>query len=204
MGYDYQLLFEKIIQSVSENGSVTDRVHAVIAECERQVPHPHWGNMRRIDFEADNSRLKNWLPSLFQDSTQSRRAKGLWFGLFTTGESGKEAAEIYVATSSSYDAKSIDWATETGQLAPANYLGSHVLRDIYSEAYRTHGGLGNTAEYPLVLSFGAIAARIVLEDSALTRKLSNLQGAAVGFDSGDFLFLGEFVQGKFVLGVRGG
>lgn len=54
--------------------------------------------------------------------------------------------------------------------------------------------LGNTAEYPLCLGYGAFAVRELLRqtDASLILGGSQAVGIAVGFDSGDFVILGEF------------
>jgi len=68
-----------------------------------------------------------------------------------------------------------------------------VLANIDRIAYR-NGGLGNDAEYPLCLGYGAFAVRQLLGqiEPALVLGDSDKLGVAVGFDSGDFVRLGEF------------
>ena len=55
------------------------------------------------------------------------------------------------------------------------------------------GGLGNDAEYPLCLGYGVFAVWELLEQASPSLVLggSDSIGVAVGFDSGDFVLLGE-------------
>jgi hypothetical protein len=57
--------------------------------------------------------------------------------------------------------------------------------------------LGNDAEYPVGLAYGAMAACAALQSARLTGPFAHLLGAAAGFDSGDLLFLGSFSEGWF-------
>jgi hypothetical protein len=204
MAYNYVRLYEKIIGSVLGKGSISDRLYAVIEECEEQLPHPDWERMRKIDFNTDSQKIKNWLDAAFANSAPKTHREGLWFGLHNPVISGKVSAGVYVSAAPEFDTKSIEWAC--GIEAPHNdgYLKSAVLCEIYSIAYESSNSLKNDAEYPLALAFGAIAAHDSLLEFALPLGLRGLRGAAVGFDSGDFLFLGKFIENKFIPSVRAG
>ena len=78
-----------------------------------------------------------------------------------------------------------------------------MLADIYRIAYRQgarvaeqKGCLGNDAEYPLVLGYGAFAVRELLGqvEPPLVLGGSASLGVAVGFDSGDFVLVGRLVR----------
>lgn len=203
MAYDYPRLFGKIIEVASGDAGITERMHALISECEAQNPHSHWARFHKIDYEADTHRLRNWLHNAFQESQLPTHPQGLWFGLINVQHRENVVAEAYVGASGSYEGGSIEWARRIEPLQENNYLGSTVLRNIYLEAYGPSDGLGNEAEYPLTLAFGAIAARVALAER-LPATLRSLRGAAVGFDGGDLLFLGEFEHEEFVSNVRAG
>ena len=79
----------------------------------------------------------------------------------------------------------------------SRYLNSKVLTAVYRLAYRSANALGNAAEYPLCLAYGAMVACEALESGRLSGPFANLLGAAAGFDSGDLLFLGSFSDGTF-------
>jgi hypothetical protein len=205
MSYDYSRLFEKIVVAVASDGTFTERMNLVIEECARQRPHADWADLSRIDFDSDSTTLNHWLQIAFAHSDNDGACSGLWFGLFNpASENGEATADLYVGVSPDFDDTSIEWAGDIAALELENYLDSTVLERIYSIAYTSPSGLGNDAEYPLALAYGGIAARSVLVNSKLPPSLQKLKGAAVGFDSGDLLFLGKFTASKFFSDVRVG
>lgn len=203
MTYNYDRIFECIIDSVVSNGSIAGRMSVVIDECAAQHPHADWDRMRQIDYEADASRVACWLRTAFPEGQPSAEYRGLWFGLFNPVRSnGRPSADAYSCASPAFESGSIDWACDIDRPHSGSYLNSVVLGEIYSVAYEAKGGLGNEAEYPLALAYGSIAARAALSDWVPPPQLSNLQGVAVGFDSGDALLLGSFIEGQFCADVR--
>lgn len=202
MRYDYQKLFAVIAAAITDKGSIHARMLAVIDECESQQPHSDWALFRGMNFESDTSKIGTWLSRAFDAGESSVEMHGLYVGLIQQAIDGEVTANAYAAVSPEYDPTSIDWAFEVEQVGKQNFLDSDVLATIYRHAYSRDTGLGNTAEYPLVLSYGAMAAKLAIDDANLPKSLRGLRGAAVGFDDGDFLFLGEFDGGKFKANVR--
>jgi hypothetical protein len=202
MDHEIDPRFDAIVKAVSANGSFSARMGSVIDECERQRPHPDWQKMRRIDFKADEPALENWLPQVIDGVGPTLQIRGLWFGLNNPVINGATTADIYIGASESYAADSLDWATELVELPRRAYLRSKVLGAIYSASYDPKAGLGNDAEYPLVLAYGSLCAMEVLERIPLAGSLRELKGAACGFDSGDALQLGQFSGGSFQRNVE--
>lgn len=206
VSYEYKKLFEKIIEVADADASMTQRMLAVIEECSRQKPHPDWEFFAHIDFEADAPGIQHWLSSAFDTLEQQQRVRGLWFGLVNLSDGSNTTADVYVGGSPNFDGDDIDWASEIPAITEHNYLNSEVLREIYAKAYRDGvGALGNDAEYPIALAYGAIAAVQTLRgDGLLSPSLASVRGAAAGFDSGDFLFLGSAEQGRFYPNIKAG
>ena len=204
MVYDYPMLFKRIVAAVEATGNFVERMRTVIAECERQRPHADWGLMQNIDFDADTASLPRWLSNSLAEAPTDASYRGLWFGLCNPSIAGKATADIYVSPTLEFESRSMDWATKVGSVSETYFLNSVVLAAIHNLAYGRKGGLGNAAEYPLALAYGAMAARFVLESDVLPPALTSLLGTAVGFDSGDFLFLGDFQSGKFVTRIKAG
>jgi hypothetical protein len=111
-----------------------------------------------------------------------------------------------VGCSPDFDEQDIDWASELHTTTDSNYLNSKVLHELYARAYRDgEGALGNDAEYPLALAYGAMAAIQSLQGAGqLAAGLSSIQGAAAGYDSGDFLFIGTVINGRYNRCVKAG
>ena len=202
MSYDYSLLFQNIIAAVSGGGSFEQRMNALITHCENQIPNKGWSGFREIDYEADNDRLKHWLPLACAEAVPSTLYKGIWFGLNNPVINGEPTADIYLAASQMFDRGSIDWAASASFYPVNGYLGSQVLSSIYRLAHSGSGALQNYADYPLVLAYGAMAARAALENTEFSGVFAQLNGAAVGFDSGDLLILGSFHGGSFETNVE--
>jgi hypothetical protein len=202
MTYAYSRLYDKIIAAVDSEGSIADRMQVVINECAEQRPHSDWSRLANIDFNADDQKIELWLGGAILDPTATHRREGLWFGLFNPIFAGKPTADIYVSAAPDYDQVSIEWACDIEKRHAGSCLESKILKEIYSIAYESSGGLNNDAEYPLVLAYGGIVAHTALLTMAATYLSAEFRGAAVGFDSGDFLFLGDFDNSKFVSKVR--
>jgi len=197
MSYNYPVLFAKIVDAVTETGSITARMHQLIKHCEEQVPHEDWDGMRQIDYEADRQTLGRWLVTSFAEADPWLLFKGLWFGIHNLDVRGQSTADIYVSASTKFEPKSLDWAVAAEFFPDARYLNSTVLASIYRLAYTRPTSLGNDAEYPLSLAYGAMAACAALHSARFTGPFAHLVGAAAGFDDGDLLFLGSFSEGKF-------
>lgn len=204
MAYNYTALFENIIAAVGGTGSFTQRMNGLIAHCESQMPNKAWRAFQEIDFEADSDVLECWLPTAWTKADASASYKGLWFGLNNPIVSAKPTADIYVAASPTFDRGTFHWAAGATFYPDNGYLNSSVLKTIYRLAYSGKESLGNNAEYPLVLAYGAMAARLALEATEPSAPFTHLSGAAVGFDSGDLLFIGSFSDGRFCANVTAG
>ncbi|MDB5747343.1 MAG: hypothetical protein JWP72_2191 [Massilia sp.] len=200
--YDYETLFEHILGAVAARGTIGQRMHTVIDECERQLPHADWERMRRIDFDGDLPVLNGWLADAWLGGAVRPGDQGLWFGLFSTGgEDGTVIYDMFVASGPSYDDRSDAWRSEIVH-DDLSYLDSVVLAELCSLAHASKYGLGHDAEYPLTLAYGAIAACTALAQEPLPLELTALRGAAAGFDSGDALFIGVFDNLRFIQQVR--
>src|SRR5258708_5019861 len=206
MSYDYARLVEKITEVAAADGTTTQRMVEVLEECARQKPHPDWALFSEIDFEADSIRIERWLSTAFGSQRTHNVVRGLWFGLFNLGDDKSATVDVYVGGSPRFDADGIAWASEVFPVDERNYLGSEVLHEIYRQAYReAKGSLGNHAEYPLALAYGAIVAiQTLRNEGELPFALTSVVGAAAGFDSGDFLFLGTLEQRHFHKSIRVG
>ena len=201
--YNFEKLYETLVAAIAARETIGQRMHMVIDECERQLPHADWEHMRRIDFEADLPILKGWLAAAVREGAVRAEDQGLWFGLFNPIHDDNGAtSDMYVASGPSYDGDSLDWPCEIDLRDGVSYLDSAVLDAIYRIAYAGSEGLKNKAEYPLALAYAAIAATTALVQRLLPPELAALRGAAVGFDDGDALFIGVFDNLRFIPQVR--
>jgi hypothetical protein len=194
MDYDGKVLFEAIIDAVSGEGSIQSRMLSLIDHCETQVAHPQWSEFRQLDYELDKDRLQDWLTQTISAEGIEFAPKALWFGLFNAFDGETETADIYVGCCSRFADDALEWAST---LQAPQELDSTVLRNHYVAAYRDDDCLENLAEYPLALAYGGIIAQEAIEISRPELRQPTLQGAAVGFDSGDVMMLGRFSENGF-------
>jgi hypothetical protein len=99
------------------------------------------------------------------------------------------------------DDEELSWLWNGERHYPDNaYAHSASLRSIYEIGYGGDSGLGNDAEWPLCLAFGAFAVRSLLRGQSrrLVASTAPRIGVAVGFNDGDVLKIGELTDRGFV------
>ncbi len=202
MGLDLGQLHGWIVAELAHRRPVANSMAALIDHCEASQPHPDWVKLRELPY-SDLSPLLKWVQETFREEPPVSPLKGLWFGLFNPCPDGRTpVADIYVSGSERFDPSPDDnsWAVGPDWWPDRRYAGSAVLADIYRIAYRQgarvaeqKGCLGNDAEYPLMMGYGAFAVRELLEqvEPSLVLGGSASLGVAVGFDSGDFVLVGR-------------
>jgi hypothetical protein len=205
MSLDLGKMHGWIESELTKRRSVAESMAALIAECEAAYAHPDWDKLRTLPY-GDLSPLLKWVQEPFRLPPPQVPLKGLWFGLFNPCPDGRTpVADIYVCGSERFDADPDDnsWAVGPDWWPDARYARSAVLADIYRIAYRQDARgaeqkncLGNDAEYPLCLGYGSFAVRYLLGqvDPGLVLGRSESLGVAVGFDSGDFILIGELTS----------
>jgi hypothetical protein len=202
MGLDLGQMHGWIVGELARRRSVAESMASLIDQCEAAHPHSDWNKLRALPY-SDLSVLLDWIQEPFRDEPPKVPLKGLWFGLFNPCPDGRTpVADIYLCGSERFDSDPNDnsWAVGPEWWPKDRYANSAVLTDVYRIAYRQgsrvaeqKGCLGNNAEYPLVLGYGAFGVRELLQqvEPSLVLGRSDSLGVAVGFDSGDFVLLGE-------------
>ncbi len=195
-----------IVGELARRRPVAESMAALIDQCEATRPHPDWAKLRGLPYD-DLSPLIDWVQKPFREEPPGVALKGLWFGLLNPCPDGRTpVADIYVCGSERFDPDAHDnsWVVSPDWWPDARYANSAVLAETYRIAYRQgariaeqKGCLGNDAEYPLVLGYGGFAVRELLGqvEPSLVLGRSDSLGVAVGFDSGDFVLLGELTKG---------
>lgn len=209
MGLDFAQIHDWIVAEFVRRRPVADSMTALIEQCEEAQPHSDWAKLRALPF-ADLTPLINWVKEPFLQEPPEVPLRGLWFGLCNPCPDGRTpVADIYVCGSERFEPNHEDnsWAVAPDWWPEARYASSTLLTEIYRIAYRQRSPvaeqkdcLGNYAEYPLCLAYGAFAVREVLAgvDTSLILGESCSLGIAVGFDSGDFILLGELTPNGLI------
>jgi HEAT repeats len=205
VGLDFGQMHGWIVDELTRRRPVAESMTSLIDQCDAARPHPDWAKLGTLPY-ADLSPLHKWVQVPFREEPPEVPLKGLWFGLFNPCPDGRTpVADIYVCGSERFDPDPHDnsWAVGPDWWPAARCANSAVLADIYRIAYRQgsrvteqNACLGNDAEYPLVLGYGVFAVRELLgQVEALLPGRAESLGVAVGFDSGDFVLLGELTSG---------
>jgi len=209
MELDLEQMRNWVVDELSHRRPIQESMVLLIDRCEEAQPHSDWAELRSLPY-ANLSPLFVWIQRPFREQPPARPLQGLWFGLFNPCYDGRTpVADIYVCGSERFhaDAKDNSWAVGPDWWPDARYARSAVLADVYRIAYRQEGRtddpeecLGNDAEYPLCLGFGAFAVRELLGqvEPSLLLGLATSIGVAVGFDSGDFVLVGRLVRDGLV------
>lgn len=205
MGLDLGQMHGWIVVELARRRPIAKSMAALIDQCEAGHPHRDWAKLRALPY-ADLSALLDWVQTPFREEPPAVPLKGLWFGLFNPCPDGRNpVADIYVCGSDRFDPDphNNSWAVGPNWWPDSGYANSAVLADVYRIAYRQGARvaeqkrcLGNDAEYPLCLGYGAFAVRELLSqvEPSLILGRSNSFGVAVGFDSGDFVLVGRLVR----------
>jgi hypothetical protein len=176
----------------------------IVAICEKNLPHKDWQRFARIDFDSDVTRLHKWIPRVYKREPPPFLTLGLYFGLCNPGtlneygEPGRVSADMYIGMLGQYQRSDPKFKWLWGDLRhypDSGYARSTALRSIYRIAYADEDdGLGNEAEFPLCLAFGALAVRSILRNERVEHPV----GVVVGFEEGDCLRIGELTEAGFV------
>jgi len=186
-----------VTEEVRSSRTIESSMRRLIERCHHCRPHSDWQRLHALDYSLLAS-LREWFSGVFRSEPPAATIRGLWFGLFNPClADGTPTADIYVSGSERFSSDPHDnsWAVGPEWWPDSRYAESSVLSDIYGIAYETNAldPLQNDAEYPLCLAYGSLVVRDLLRESL--PRLAEPVGAAVGFDSGDFIVLGSRYQG---------
>jgi hypothetical protein len=202
MGLKHAAIFAKIQELVASDRPVGACMEEVITVCAQDVPHADWSRLSALNYDGDVASLTSWIGGVFKTHPAPFPIQGLWFGLCNPTEDEIVWADMYVGSTAGYSAEDeeLGWLWKGERYFPEDaYARSASLRGIYEIAYTGRDCLGNDAEWPLCLAFGAFAVRSLLGGQSIRLVASSASriGVAVGFDGGDMLKIGELTVSGF-------
>lgn len=185
-----------IVNELAADRPIRESMDRLITACAAKRPHDDWEQLRALPL-GNTDDLCAWIEKPFRLDPPSEKLAGLWFGIFNPIYNRKTVADVYVCGSNRFDQDpdDCDWAVGPDWWPEYRYANSAVLAGIYEISNRKDG-LHNDAEYPLCLGYGALAVREILNriSPAIVLDAAGSVGVAVGFDSGDFVLLGQFTD----------
>jgi hypothetical protein len=191
-----------IHELLASSANVNDYMHRLIDAHAAAAPHEGWQTMTRIPFESEMEHVcGTWFPDVIrQQPPIDLPIAGLWFGLCQPVRGGETTADFYVSGSPEFHLDSEgDWAAGPPAYFPAQrYANSRVLADVFRiskeqlDNLRAAAGEYVYAEEFLGAGYVAFAAKSALErvDRSLLVRPHDRVGVAVGWDSGDPLYIG--------------
>ncbi len=186
--------YEFILEELDRGRPIKDSMSDLIDLCQTFIPHPDWFRFKSLDYD-ESTHMRDWITRPFREDPPSHPIRGLWFGLCNPCRNRVSTADIYVCGSDRFGLteEDEDWAVSPFWRPEPSYACSNILAEIYRIAYQD-GGLENEAEYPLCLGYGAFVVRELLRriDPEPILGRSESIGVVVGFDSGDFVPLGDY------------
>jgi hypothetical protein len=166
-------------------------MQALLVYCHKQYPWTGWGEIAKLDFEADVAAMAKWLEGVLQSEPPPSTVKAFWFGIFNPVYDGVTTSDTYIARANEFDPddESFDWACDPAYFPDDRYAHSQILHRIYQTVTGSPASL--MGEYILCPAYTAFAVRDLAKrlDKQLWLGNSKERGLAVGFDSGDAIIL---------------
>jgi hypothetical protein len=195
--------FDHIKKIIAKDQSISEGMNDIIDYCNTNFKHDNWNNFRTIKFDVVTD-MEAWIEKVLKKDPVPSKINGLWFGLFNPcNENDEETADMYISGNTEFDIDDDEgeWAVGPKYFPETRYAQSKTLKSIYEIAYDDYAndGLGNTAEYPLCLCYGCLIAKHLIQKygQSMLKNDDQTIGIAVGFDSGDFLVIGELSKAGF-------
>lgn len=196
--FDIEESHENVASVLNSNVTVHDGMALLIEFCATRESWRGWSSLRKLDFDSDQSSLRDWLNQLLTAEPPQNTVKAFWFGLFNPVVKGKTGCGLYAAGADQFDAAddTFDWACDPSYFPDGRYAPSRVLNEIYHKVSVAKGSIPSYGEYVLCLGYAGLAVKQL----ALTLAPSLWLGAkakrsiAVGFDSGDGILIGSITK----------
>ena len=196
--FDIAKSYDAVVTVLASDATVADGMARLIDFCDDQESWRGWSALRKLDFAADEKRLKRWLQGVLTKEPPQKSIKAFWFGLFNPIVEDKATCGIYIAGSKNFDAadETFDWACSPDYSPKGRYAKSQVLDEIYRKVGKAKGSVSEYGEYVLCLGFGGLIINTLANTIDAETWLGNsmARAVAIGFDSGDGILLGSITK----------
>lgn len=202
-----------IIANLPSQETATSFMKVLIDAHAREFREEPLAPLRTLQYDSEIEALKDlwFLPLLSEEPPVEKKVAGLWFGIFQPireVEGSQDtiiANDFYFSGSDEFEVDPTgDWACSAiDTYWPENrYAGSGVLKAIYNSVVG-NGQIIAEDQY-LCVGYVAYAAKTFLSaaSSEFLCRPGERVGVAVGWDSGDPLYLGYVTERGFELDVQ--
>ena len=192
MGFNFANAYEFVKRTVESGSEVADGMSELIGYCEKKKRNVVWKEIRKLNFNEDAERLREWLVEVLSTEPPANEIKAFWFGLFNPAhDDGRVSCCLYISGSTRFN--EADWAcwAHDSYVPDGRYADSKVLDEIYS--LTNEQGVGDIGEYVLCLGYACLAVKHLCETvpPELLLGSRDTRAVAVGFDSGDEILIGD-------------
>ena len=158
---------------------------------EQVVPKTYWTSLRKLDIEAEQAEIVDWLTELVEHNAVPKSIVAFWIGIVKFADDDKEIPTIYFSGADTYEKDDIDWACDPTYLPENRYAQPEVLQQI-DDIARTDQENYEFFDWILPLSYCAFTFdeifRTKIDGQTFLKGKSELF-VAVGHDSGDYIDL---------------
>jgi hypothetical protein len=199
---DSSRIYALIYHLLEQDDPLQRKMQELIAACEGRNPEGDWRPLKDLDFEREIPRLRDqWLAAVFTTRPPvNDGVTGLWFGLFNPIYDGGAVADFYVAGGvAETEDENADWASAPKYFPEGRYAHSEVLAAIYHIVEAHDSALGRKAEEYVCLGYVAFVVQELLRDvdTKLVVTDNGFVRVAIGWDSGDALYIGTLTRRGF-------
>ncbi len=196
--FDIAKSHDAVVAVLASDATVADGMAQLIDFCADQESWQGWSALRKLDFAADEKRLKRWLQGVLTKEPPQKSINAFWFGLFHPIVEDKATCGLYMAGSKNFDAadETFDWACDPDYFPNGRYAKSQVLDEIYRKVDKAKRSVSEYGEYVLCLGFGGLIIKTLADRIGPETWLGNskARAVAIGFDSGDGILLGSITK----------
>ncbi|MBZ9686135.1 hypothetical protein G9F72_007285 [Clostridium estertheticum] len=189
MEFNINKSYNYVGEIVNSDLSITIGMEKLIDHCKGYIESLVWDKLQGLDFEEDELSLKKWVENNLKNQPPIDDVDSLWFGLFDGISNGYEVCSLYLSGASSEN----DEEDNELYLPDDRYADSMALRDMSIILKNESSNVREVGEYILYLGYACLVVKNIFKtlDWGILQNLSNLCELVVGFDSGDYIVLGN-------------
>lgn len=149
--------------------------------------------LNALDFESDIDSIKKIIANIIESHPPKKKIKGYWFGIFETTEGYQ--AYLVGSSKASLNDETAEWAVEPEYVPENRYIESTVLKILP----QIESGTEDIAIRYFSLWYLMVTVSIFCKKSSHALLNSNKCIITVGYDSGDFINVGQITEKSFEL-----
>jgi len=123
MDFQHDQTWDSLTSILALKTNAKDAWNKFIDFHEQVAPKTYWTSLRKLDIEAEQEEIINWLQQLIKLSPIPDSIVALWIGILKFTDNTREIPAIYFSGADTYNKDDIDWAYN-----PAYYTDNPALK----------------------------------------------------------------------------